>query len=111
MTPSPPNVTAMLRDWRNGNRQAQDQLFRAVYNELHRQAARHLRHEHPGLSLQTTDLIHEVYLRLRVHFAGAVLSSENKTKAGDCEQYLEYRKAFPRRVQPHQQLQAECVRP
>jgi RNA polymerase sigma factor (TIGR02999 family) len=80
MTASPPNVTAMLRDWSNGDRQAQDQLFRAVYNELHRQAARHLRHENPGLSLQTTDLIHEAYLRLidqqhvewqnRLHFFG-----------------------------------------
>ena len=80
MTSSPPNVTAMLRDWSNGDREAQDQLFRAVYNELHHQAARYLRHEHPGLSLQTTDLIHEAYLRLidqqhvewqnRLHFFG-----------------------------------------
>src|SRR5882724_9654934 len=64
MTPSPPNVTSLLHDWSNGDRKAQDQLFRAVYNELHRQAARYLQHEHPGLSLQTTDLIHEAYLRL-----------------------------------------------
>ncbi|MEP6741789.1 MAG: sigma-70 family RNA polymerase sigma factor, partial [bacterium] len=64
MTPSPQNVTEMLRDWSNGDRQAQDHLFRAVYDELHHQAARHLRHEQPGLSLQTTDLIHEAYLRL-----------------------------------------------
>jgi RNA polymerase sigma factor (TIGR02999 family) len=64
MTASPANVTELLRDWSNGDQQAQDQLFRAVYNELYRQAARYLRHEHPGLSLQTTDLIHEAYLRL-----------------------------------------------
>ena len=80
MTPSPPSVTAMLRDWSNGDKKAHDQLFRAVYNELHRQAAGYLRHEHPGLSLQTTDLIHEAYLRLidqqhvewqnRLHFFG-----------------------------------------
>jgi RNA polymerase sigma factor (TIGR02999 family) len=80
MTVSPPNVTAMLHDWSNGDRKAQDQLFRAVYNELHRQAARYLQHEDPGLSLQTTDLIHEAYLRLidqqhvewqnRLHFFG-----------------------------------------
>jgi len=54
----------MLREWSNGNRQAQDQLFQVVYNELHGQAARYLRREQPGLSLQTTDLIHEAYLRL-----------------------------------------------
>ena len=64
MTASLPNVTAMLREWSNGNRQAQDQLFQVVYNELHGQAARYLRREQPGLSLQTTDLIHEAYLRL-----------------------------------------------
>ena len=64
MTPSPPNLTAMLRDWSDGDKQAQDKLFQAVYSELHRQAARYLRHERPGLTLQTTDLIHEAYLRL-----------------------------------------------
>jgi len=64
VTASLPNVTAMLREWSNGNRQAQDQLFQVVYNELHGQAARYLRREQPGQSLQTTDLIHEAYLRL-----------------------------------------------
>ena len=80
MNPTPPNVTALLRAWGNGDPEAQDQLFRAVYNELHHQAARYLRREHQGLSLQTTDLIHEAYLRLievehiewqnRLHFFG-----------------------------------------
>ena len=64
MTPAPPNVTELLRAWTDGDREAQDQLFRAVYNELHRQAARYLRREQAGLSLQTTDLIHEAYVRL-----------------------------------------------
>ena len=64
MSPAPPNETEMLRDGSNGDRQAQEQLFRAVYNELHRQAARYLRHEHTGLTLQTSDLIHEAYFRL-----------------------------------------------
>ena len=54
----------MLRHWRNGDRERQDELFRAVYDELHRQAARYLRRELPGLTLQTSDLIHEAYLRL-----------------------------------------------
>jgi RNA polymerase sigma factor (TIGR02999 family) len=94
MTPSPPNVTAMLRDWSNGDRHAQDQLFRAVYNELHRQAARYLRHEHPGLSLQTTDLIHEAYLRLidqqhvewqnRLHFFGIAAQGYAAHPCGPC---------------------------
>ena len=64
MPPSPPNVTELLRNWSDGDKQAQEQLFQIVYNELHRQAARYVRNEHLGLSLQTTDLIHEAYLRL-----------------------------------------------
>ena len=64
MTPSPPNVTELLRNWSDGDKQAQETLFQVIYNDLHRQAARYLRNEQPGLSLQTTDLIHEAYLRL-----------------------------------------------
>jgi RNA polymerase sigma factor (TIGR02999 family) len=64
LTSSPTDVSALLRHWRNGDREGQDELFRAVYDELHRQAARYLRREHPGLTLQTSDLIHEAYLRL-----------------------------------------------
>ena len=63
MTP-PPNLTELLRNWRAEDKQAQEKLFQTVYNELYRQAARYMRREHPGLSLQTTDLIHEAYLRL-----------------------------------------------
>ena len=54
----------MLRHWSDGDRRAQEQLFNAVYNELHRQAARYLRRESPGFTLQTSDLIHEAYFRL-----------------------------------------------
>ena len=64
MTPPPPNLTELLRNWGSGDKQAQEKLFQIVYDELHRQAAGYLRHEHAGLSLQTTDLIHEAYLRL-----------------------------------------------
>ena len=62
--PSAENVTKMLRDWRNGDQEALEQLIPVVYDELHRQAARYLRREHPGHTLQTTALIHEAYLRL-----------------------------------------------
>ena len=64
MTPSSTNLTELLRKWSDGDRQAQDQLFRAVYDELQRQAARYLRRENRGLTLQTSDLIHEAYFRL-----------------------------------------------
>jgi RNA polymerase sigma-70 factor (ECF subfamily) len=62
--PSPPDITQMLIDWSNGDREALDRLLPVVYTELRRQAARHLRRERAGHTLQTTDLIHEAYLRL-----------------------------------------------
>ena len=62
--PSPRDITQMLIDWSNGDREVLDRLIPVVYGELRRQAARHLRRERPGHTLQTTDLIHEAYLRL-----------------------------------------------
>ncbi len=62
--PSLPDITQMLIDWSNGDREALDRLMPVVYTELRRQAARHLRRERAGHTLQTTDLIHEAYLRL-----------------------------------------------
>jgi len=80
MTPSPSNVTQMLHDWSDGDREAFDKLVPIVYEELRRQAVRYLRRERPGHTLQTTALIHEAYIRLidqtnvrwqnRAHFFG-----------------------------------------
>jgi RNA polymerase sigma factor (TIGR02999 family) len=64
MEPSPPDITQMLVDWSNGDRAALDRLLPVVYAELRRRAARYLRRERPGHTLQTTDLIHEAYLKL-----------------------------------------------
>lgn len=57
-------ITALLREWSDGNRSAFDELLPLVYGELHQQAARYLRNERRYHSLQTTGLIHEAYLRL-----------------------------------------------
>ena len=62
--PSTQNITQMLIDWGNGDRQALDRLIAIVHEELRRQASRHLRRERPGHTLQTTELIDEAYLRL-----------------------------------------------
>jgi RNA polymerase sigma factor (TIGR02999 family) len=35
-----------------------------IYDELHRIAARYMRRERPGQTIQTTALVHEAYLRL-----------------------------------------------
>ena len=46
------------------DKESLDKLMPAVYEELRRQAARYLRREQPGHTLQTTALIHEAYVRL-----------------------------------------------
>ena len=57
-------ITQMLRECSGGKREAMDKLMPLVYMELHRQAARYLRRESQGHTLQTTALIHETYLKL-----------------------------------------------
>ncbi len=57
-------ITQMLRECSGGKREALDKLMPLVYDELHRQAARYLRRESQGHTLQTTALIHETYLKL-----------------------------------------------
>ena len=54
----------MLREWSDGNAEALNNLLPLVYDELHRQAARYLRKERPGHTLQTTALVNEAYLKL-----------------------------------------------
>jgi RNA polymerase sigma factor (TIGR02999 family) len=63
-TPSQEEVTDLLNDWSNGDQEALNRLVPLVYDELHRLASRHLRHERIGHTLQTTALVHEAYLKL-----------------------------------------------
>lgn len=58
------NITHLLKEWSDGDQRALDKLTPLVYEELRHQAARYLRRERPGHTLQTTALIHEAYLRL-----------------------------------------------
>jgi RNA polymerase sigma factor (TIGR02999 family) len=78
--PAPDDVTALLDGWSQGDRAALDRLLPLVYAELRRIAARRLRFERTGHTLQPTALVHEAYLRLveqrnvdwrsRAHFYG-----------------------------------------
>jgi RNA polymerase sigma-70 factor (ECF subfamily) len=57
-------ITRLLQDWQDGNRDALDRLMTLVYDELHLIAARHLARERPERTLQTTALVNEAYLKL-----------------------------------------------
>jgi RNA polymerase sigma factor (TIGR02999 family) len=60
----PADVTDLLHRWQGGDAQALDELTPLVYQELHRIAGRHIAHEHPGHTLQTTALVHEAFVKL-----------------------------------------------
>ena len=54
MPSSPVEVSRLLRAWGDGDQAALNQLTPLVYTELHQIAHRHMRHQLPGQTLQTT---------------------------------------------------------
>ena len=78
--PAAPDITQLLLSWSGGDSSSGEALMAAVYDELHRQAARAMGRERPGHTLQATALVSEAYLRLvdqrrvqwknRAHFFG-----------------------------------------
>ena len=73
-------ITFLLDDWSKGDELALEQLMPLVYDELREMARRHMRRQPSGHTFQTTELIHEAYLRIakndrqnwqnRAHFFG-----------------------------------------
>ncbi|MEM1177918.1 MAG: sigma-70 family RNA polymerase sigma factor [Acidobacteriota bacterium] len=61
--PRSDDITRLLVAWSDGEAGALDQLTPIIYGELHRLARHYLRDERQR-SLQTTELVHEAYLRL-----------------------------------------------
>jgi RNA polymerase sigma factor (TIGR02999 family) len=78
--PEVSETTQLLLDWANGDSAALNALTPHIYRELRRMAAGFTRHEREGNTLQATELVHEVYLKLidvqkvgwtgRAHFFG-----------------------------------------
>jgi RNA polymerase sigma factor (TIGR02999 family) len=57
-------ATELLIAWSCGDERARERMLPLVYDELRRLAARYLRQERPGHTLQPTALVHEAYVRL-----------------------------------------------
>jgi len=57
-------ISLLLIDWIKGDEYALEQLMPLVYHELRLMARRHMRHQPAGHTFQTTDLIHETYLKI-----------------------------------------------
>jgi len=61
----PRSLSELLSKWpTEEDTQSLETLLPQAYEELRRLAHRHLRHQRPGHTLQTTALVHEAYLRL-----------------------------------------------
>ncbi|MEO8167778.1 MAG: ECF-type sigma factor, partial [bacterium] len=70
----PVEITRLLLDLRSGNTSAFEKLLPIVYDELRQLASKYLHREYQQRTIQTTDLVHEAYLRL----AGADISWQNR---------------------------------
>ena len=62
--PNSSEITQILRESSDGNKELLDKLMPYVYEELRRQASRYLRRERSDHTLQTSALINEAYLKL-----------------------------------------------
>ena len=79
------NITLLLEDCSNGNKNAVNELLSIVYNELRRISSKYLNDEYRNHTLQTTELVHEAYIKLvggreinwqnRAHFFGIAANS------------------------------------
>ena len=73
-------ISLLLIDWSKGDEHALEQLMPLVYEELRRMARNYMRRQPSGHTFQTTELIHEAYLKIaggsekqwqnRAHFFG-----------------------------------------
>ncbi|MBK9153619.1 MAG: sigma-70 family RNA polymerase sigma factor [Chloracidobacterium sp.] len=78
--PDPHQVTLLLNKWSDGDEMALEELMPLVYDELRVMAKRYLSGQNRAHTFQTTELIHEAYLKLaggekkdwenRAHFFG-----------------------------------------
>ena len=78
-------ISGLLADWSGGDERALERLMPLVYEELRRMARRFLRRQPAGHTFQTTELIHEAYLKIakqeargwqnRAHFFGVAASA------------------------------------
>jgi RNA polymerase sigma factor (TIGR02999 family) len=57
-------ITVLLNNWRKGDPAAASLAIGLVYDQLKRMAEHRLRAERKGISLQPTELVHELFIRI-----------------------------------------------
>ena len=64
MRDSTPDITALLQEWRTGSRAAENELFERVTPDLRRIAHYLMKRERADHTLQATELVDQIYIRL-----------------------------------------------
>lgn len=64
MSNSDKDLTVLLHKWRDGDPDAEEQLFKLLIPDLRKLAARCLQSERPNHSVQKSDLVHECFIKL-----------------------------------------------
>jgi RNA polymerase sigma-70 factor, ECF subfamily len=92
-------ITLLLNNWSKGDEYALEQLMPLVYGEFRRMAKNYMRRERAGHTFQTTELIHEAYLKLaagedrdwqnRDHFFGVAAKAMRHIRKpfGNCARF------------------------
>jgi RNA polymerase sigma factor (TIGR02999 family) len=62
--PIPSEITRLLSQWKEGDREALQSVVSLAYDELHSIATGYFRREAPGHTLQATALVNELFVRL-----------------------------------------------
>src|SRR5436190_20586286 len=57
-------ITQLLQQWREGSAEAENELFDLVNNDLRRLAHYFIKSERKGRSMQATELVDQIYIRL-----------------------------------------------
>lgn len=70
------DLTLLLAELSNGNKEVINEIFPVVYNELRKLASNYLYYEYGERTIQTTELVHEAYLKI---IGGGNISPENKS--------------------------------
>lgn len=123
----PQDITVLLEDCINGKKGAVDKLLPLVYGELRKIASKYLHDEYRNHTLQTTELVHEAYMKLvggeniswqnRAHFFGIAANSmrqilvdyarkRNSRKRGEGQTILSLNEALGIAVQSDEDIVA-----
>jgi|SRR6478672_1428731 len=84
MNSAPPSLEDLLSKWNAGDSAAVDEIVVQLYQVLHARVSRALRSERNRDILETTDLLHDLYIKLREIKASSIQGPEHFFRTAAC---------------------------